>query len=545
MLRFIIIIFLFISFLFENPLFAQWPTAMDTALFIDFGSYPYLVVDEGDQSITIAYLRDTGIWAKKFDKFGYPLWDGNHVVLTDTAYGWLIEEVVFSTGQWGAVISDGEGGIIVSWEDYRHATFDFEGFPEGSEVYLQRVDKDGNILYGTHGKKISGPATDGYHFIGDMKPDYHDGFYIGYAKDSIPGISVLKRYDVNGNLYWQRFFPGSFIDLCATDLTGDVFINYNLFENQSRQKLDLFGQMLWPKNLDGVIYDDLGYRHGGAFGDNQGGVIGVGPSGFLRIRRVESDGQYAWDEVDLNEQQQGIIGYAPDKSGGVYICWTQDSMRIQRIDKNGNIKFNPPLKILKTAVGTDIINDGNGGVITIFGTKGDETSNLFAQRFDSSGKKQWADSGISFHTTDDDFFLWPPKRIFSDLNGGAIFLWTECCQGNKVFIKQISNHGKLGDVTTSISENLFIKPIQFNFYQNYPNPFNNSTTISYHLKNSSNVKLIIYDITGREIKVLVNQKQNIGVYDVTFDASGLASGVYYYQLKTTSRIETKKMLLIQ
>jgi hypothetical protein len=360
-------LFSIILFSFIINLNAQWPTAVDTALFVDYGSYPYLVVDEGDQSITIAYLADNGIWAKKFDKYGYPLWNGNHVVLTDTAYGGLINQLAWPGGQWGAVISDGDGGIIVAWEDFRHSTFnDFDGYPEGSEVYLQRVDRDGNILYGTNGKLISGPATDGWHSIGDMKPDYNGGFYIGFNRDSTVEISVLKHFEMDGNLLWDRYFIGLFMDVCATNEMGEVLINTNPDGKGSRQKLDLSGSYLWPDTLTGNIYDSFGYRSGGAFSDNSGGVIGIGSIGFLKIRRVDSTGQYAWDEVDLNEQQQGLIGYAPDTKGGLYVCWTEDSMRIQRIDKNGNVKFNPPLKIQENASGTDIIQS-DGGVITIYG----------------------------------------------------------------------------------------------------------------------------------------------------------------------------------
>jgi hypothetical protein len=356
---------LLLSFAFS--LNAQWPTAVDTALFVDYGNYPYLVVDEGDQSITIAYLADNGIWAKKFDKYGYPLWNGNHVVLTDTANGGLINQLAWPGGQWGVVISDGAGGIIVAWEDFRHSTFnDFDGYPEGSEVYLQRVDRDGNILYGTNGKLISKSATDGWHSIGDMKPDYNGGFYIGFNRDSTAEISVLKHFDMDGQLLWDRYFIGLFMDISATNKMGEVFINTNPDGKGSRQKLDLSGSYLWPDTLTGNIYDSFGYRSGGAFSDNSGGVIGIGSIGFLKIRRVDSTGQYAWDEVDLNEQQQGLIGYAPDTKGGLYVCWTEDSMRIQRIDKNGNVKFNPPLKIQENASGTDIIQS-DGGVITIYG----------------------------------------------------------------------------------------------------------------------------------------------------------------------------------
>ncbi len=81
--------------------------------------------------------------------------------------------------------------------------------------------------------------------------------------------------------------------------------------------------------------------------------------------------------------------------------------------------------------------------------------------------------------------------------------------------------------------------------QNYPNPFNPTTTISYHLANASDVKLIIYDVFGREILTLVDAKQPAGTYEVLFDGSTLSSGFYYYKLIAGNVIEAKEMLLVK
>ena len=79
--------------------------------------------------------------------------------------------------------------------------------------------------------------------------------------------------------------------------------------------------------------------------------------------------------------------------------------------------------------------------------------------------------------------------------------------------------------------------------QNYPNPFNPSTTIRYSLQKIQDVQLTVFDITGKEIATLVNTTQNAGEYSIEFNGKDLSSGVYFYQLKTNSRIITKKMLL--
>jgi hypothetical protein len=85
----------------------------------------------------------------------------------------------------------------------------------------------------------------------------------------------------------------------------------------------------------------------------------------------------------------------------------------------------------------------------------------------------------------------------------------------------------------------------FVLYQNYPNPFNPVTTIKYYLPEQSKVSLKIFDILGREIKTLINSEQNTGSYEIKFDASALSSGIYLYELRTVSFIQTKKMILLK
>jgi len=90
-----------------------------------------------------------------------------------------------------------------------------------------------------------------------------------------------------------------------------------------------------------------------------------------------------------------------------------------------------------------------------------------------------------------------------------------------------------------------INPQQFELSQNYPNPFNPSTKIKFSVPSNSFVSLKIYDALSREVAELVNEELSQGEYSVDFDAEGLAGGVYFYQLKTKSYIETKKMILLK
>jgi hypothetical protein len=86
--------------------------------------------------------------------------------------------------------------------------------------------------------------------------------------------------------------------------------------------------------------------------------------------------------------------------------------------------------------------------------------------------------------------------------------------------------------------------ISFSIGQNYPNPFNPTTTIEYEIPKRLHVTLAVYDMLGRQIKVLVNTERAPGHYQVTLDASILSSGVYFYRLTAGSFVETKKLILL-
>ncbi|MFC2088818.1 YCF48-related protein [Calditrichota bacterium] len=104
----------------------------------------------------------------------------------------------------------------------------------------------------------------------------------------------------------------------------------------------------------------------------------------------------------------------------------------------------------------------------------------------------------------------------------------------------------MSDSVTTIKD-VILQPNkkQFMLYQNYPNPFNPATVISYQLPVTSYVKLAIYNILGQQVQTLISQKQNAGSYEVRWDASSFASGVYFYKLETSNFVQTKKLILMQ
>ena len=88
-------------------------------------------------------------------------------------------------------------------------------------------------------------------------------------------------------------------------------------------------------------------------------------------------------------------------------------------------------------------------------------------------------------------------------------------------------------------------PTEYTLSQNYPNPFNPSTIIKYQMPEAAHISLKVYDVMGKEVATLVNSFQNSGSYDITFNAKGLASGIYFYKLNANGKQFINKMLLMK
>jgi hypothetical protein len=113
----------------------------------------------------------------------------------------------------------------------------------------------------------------------------------------------------------------------------------------------------------------------------------------------------------------------------------------------------------------------------------------------------------------------------------------------------VRNHVRTYQLVVSplvgISGNENTTPAKYSLEQNYPNPFNPVTKINYSLEKAGFVKLTVFDVTGREVKTLVNGNMNTGSYSVDFDAANLNSGLYFYKLESGDFIEVRKMILVK
>jgi hypothetical protein len=89
------------------------------------------------------------------------------------------------------------------------------------------------------------------------------------------------------------------------------------------------------------------------------------------------------------------------------------------------------------------------------------------------------------------------------------------------------------------------QPITYELQQNFPNPFNPITNIRFAIPENAKVELSIYNLMGQEVAKLVDRKMNTGWHNVTWNASQLASGIYFYKIKTANFEQARKMILVK
>jgi photosystem II stability/assembly factor-like uncharacterized protein len=241
---------------------------------------------------------------------------------------------------------------------------------------------------------------------------------------------------------------------------------------------------------------------------------------------------------DYHDNFAGVSFYKTTNSGQT---WTFD----------GEFEHGPLYKL--KVVDTDTLWAGGNGWFTVSNDAGktwdeqqmDPSNNnrCFAPINGNEGwicQSNFTEQRNEIYYTNDGRTTWsqdylPEKSILEMTTVGKNYLWAVGSDGNII---------KRYGVPTSIQD---IENVLENYYlsQNYPNPFNPSTKISYSIPKTELVELKVFDTQGKEVVVLVDQEQQIGNYEILFNASKLSSGVYFLRFKSGGFVKTKKMILLR
>lgn len=134
------------------------------------------------------------------------------------------------------------------------------------------------------------------------------------------------------------------------------------------------------------------------------------------------------------------------------------------------------------------------------------------------------DQGLGFLSSIEEMVIFNNKILLATSNG--------------IYERNISELTGITQVSSEI-------PGKFSLEQNYPNPFNPETKIKFSIAAKNNIKISVFDVTGKEISVLIDSQLEPGTYEINFDASALTSGIYFYRLEADNFSETKRMILVK
>lgn len=205
--------------------------------------------------------------------------------------------------------------------------------------------------------------------------------------------------------------------------------------------------------------------------------------------------------------------------------------------------------------GIESIQDWNDAPLVSFWAKADavDGSSLNFEFIEEDGDRWRVKTGITPANHYEKYTVILDETNFEnkDSSGGRIFSLKRIKYIGFVFYKNSAtgqNAYYFDEFTRGVETSIYHKSNiieDFKLMQNYPNPFNSMTIITYTLPEDSKVKLVIYDLLGREVKILINEWQNSGTFKCKYNANNLASGLYIYQLQVKNITIIRKMAFVE
>ena len=395
------------------------------------------------------------------------------------------------------IVIDNMDNIIVTGSSYRSSVYydylTIKYNPSGDSVWVAR----------SPGAVVSTEDVARAIFADDSGNVYVTGTRI--SGPSANDFGTIK-YDSTGNELWHSFYssPGSYDDIAlaiAVDDSGNVFATGYIqgagsMRNYATVKYNSSGVEQWVRTYNGPGNDwDEAYSIAVDHSGNAyvtGYSYGVGTEGDAATIKYTPAGDTSWikryNGPSGNGWDEGIT-VRTDASGNVYVAGSS---------------YSP------------------GG-------------DIFVIKYSSAGDSLWG-----FRYNGPDNLNDEAKDMTIDALGNLYV--TGRSNTNTAGYDFVTIKYGLPTAITPISSNV---PESFSLLQNYPNPFNPGTSIKFKVKSLKHVELNVYDISGKEVARLVNQKLQPGTYEYTFDGSGLSSGIYFYTLTAGDFKETRRMVLLK
>ena len=499
-------------------------------------NYPSIASD-GSGGAIIVWDDSRGLYAQRIDASGAPLW-------TDAATGGVAISTLESNAP--TITSDGSGGAIITWYYWSGSS---------NDIYAQRINASGVVQWTANGLPVSTHSS--HQYYPTITSDGSGGAIITWYEDRIGNQDIYaQRINSSGATLWTTAAAGG-LPVCTNtsrqdnptitiDGSGGAIITwYDARAGNNdiyAQRINSSGTALWTANGLPVCTLTSTQFTPDISSDGSGGAIitwsDARNSAFYDVyaQRINGSGAVQWTADGVAITTVGGKAQLPvitgDASGGI-IAW-QDSRNVSSDIYASKASPDGALPVELVSF-TGQLNEDS---VNLFWQTATEVNNYGFEvergiRQKTIGNSAWEKIGFVQGNGNSNS---PKEYRFTDnTTTSGLYAYR---------LKQLDNDG-----TFKYSETIEVLvsqiPNDFSLNQNYPNPFNPSTTISYDIPKTSFVKISVYDILGKEIKVLVNEAKNPGYYETVFDARELAGGIYCFSIRAGDFTQNKKMLLLK
>jgi len=427
----------------------------------------------------------------------------------------------------------------------------FKSTNNTKDVLLMKTDAGGNEIW-------SRIYNIGVNDWGRDLKKTQDG---GYIIAGMAGVSAqtydpfLIKTDSEGNMLWYRTYDYGFGEddrghaVCQTSdggyiLAGQTIIIHGFFANYDMYvvKTDADGNVQWSRIFYRQEEDAdvaLGVQQLSDGGYIVGGFTHSSPWSAY-VLRLDNLGNPIWSNIYPGEWQSECYDIQATPDGGFLLTGTESSfttdtdLLIIKLSSTGTLQWKKIYGTEHAEIGYNIKQLNDGGYIFAGMSSQLGGYDMYVVRTNSTGDLIW--SQLIGGTSDDRAFAIASAQNGTHYVTGWAYSYGQG-QGDVFLVK-------LTESPSGITQNNFL-PVTAELHQNYPNPFNPSTKIRFGISKNSNVKINVYNTSGKLVRELVNRYLESGNYETEFNAGSLSSGTYFYTLTAGEFTETKKMLLIK
>jgi subtilisin-like proprotein convertase family protein len=417
----------------------------------------------------------------------------------------------------------------------------YTGLAARDDFATLKFDPSGNLKWVA---TYNGPAsyTDQ---VTDMCIDDSANIYVAGTSGAITAELAVVKYDSSGHQKWVGRFAGqsgilSTGQVCL-DESGNVYatgsVSNNMDENITTLKFDRNGHLIW--NIEYACTDSVWDRPAGLVADGIGNIYVLGNSGSKT-----PGNSYDWVTIKYSQTENVLL---PSRIGlnksildnqSTYDTITVSYVKFTNYIADINLFIDTVIHTNVADLELSLIHQGVTD--TVVYQVGGTGENMIGMVLDDSASTPVLNGTAPFTGS-----YKPVKPLSRFVNLDPVGTWIlrihDKAAGNTGTLKAWGLEVTVSNVPLGI-HNISGSPDNA-LFQNYPNPYCETTVIQWHLASGDHVVLKVFDFMGKEIRTVVDGEMMTGDHQVTFDASGLPSGIYFYRLQANGVVETKKMIV--